>query len=570
MISLIARLIGSRLFYFPLLALPALYLWNEGVQGRLGEWRTEDIQDYLGNTAILLLIFVLCFTPLRVLFPRSRLAAALNRHRRATGVSSFLYVAWHFWVFLRASDGYETVIDDLSNFVYLQAGLAAFLILTILAATSNNLVVWILRYPLWKLIHRLAYFAATLAFFHRAFGVEKDDRASSQLSTTLAMFAPLVVLESLRVVKQFVSGTARRVYKLTHQPAFRGWRKFRVARKVFENADITSIYLEPVNRRRLKPFKPGQYLTYEFHVPGRADPVIRSYSLSDAPVPHHYRASIKRIPRPRDHPDYPPGLSSNFVRDQLMQGDVIRVQAPAGTFTLTPVGQNPVVLLGSGIGVTPVLCMLKTLAAHKSRREIWFFYGTRNSSEDALRGEMEAAAAVLPRARLLVCHSNPTSDEVQGSDHHVAERISVDLLKRTLPHNRYDFYFCGPGPMMESCYDGLIAWGVSESHLHFEAFGPSSLKNKTLPKGVASSAKIVFRKSKKTLQWDGTKPSLLVFAESQGLHLKCGCRAGACGTCKVKLCKGEVVYSSPPAADPGSGRCLTCVGLPKGDLEIDA
>ena len=214
--------------------------------------------------------------------------------------------------------------------------------------------------------------------------------------------------------------------------------------------------------------------------------------------------------------------------------------------------------------------MLKTLAAHTSRREVWFCYGTRNSGEDALRGEMDAAVAALPNGHLVVCHSNPKPDEVEGRDYHAAERVSVDILKRNLPHNRYDFYFCGPGPMMESCYHGLIDWGVPEKHVHFEAFGPSSLKNKSLPKGVASSAKIVFRKSKKTMQWDGSKPSILEFAESQGLHLKYGCRSGACATCKVRLRKGEVVYTSQPAADPGAGRCLICCSLPKGDLEIDA
>jgi ferredoxin-NADP reductase/DMSO/TMAO reductase YedYZ heme-binding membrane subunit len=568
MITLLARIIGSRIFWFPLLALPALYLWNENVQGRMGTWKVEDMQDFTGNTAIILLITVLCFTPLRVLFPRSRLVAALNRHRRATGVACFLYAAAHFYAFLRFSKSYETVINDLSNFVYLQAGLAALILLAILALTSNNLAVWILRYPLWKLLHRLAYFAAALAFFHRAFGAQKTD----QLPTTLALFAPLIVLEILRVAKQLITGTFKRVYKLMHQPAFKGWRKFRVARIVHENADITSIYLEPAGRwrRKLKPFKPGQYLTYEFTIPGQPDPILRSYSLSDAPNPRHYRASIKRVPPPRDHPDYPPGLSSNFVHDQLEEGDILRVRAPAGTFTLDPRGHSPVVLLGSGIGLTPVLSMVKSLAAHRSKREIWFFCGVRNKSEDALRAEFKAAVAAMPNARLFVCHSDPDADEIPGLHHDVASRINVELLKKHLPHNRYDFYFCGPAPMMEATYHDLLAWGVPEKRLHYEAFGPSSLNKHKLPKGVASSARITFRKSKKSLVWDGGKSSILELAESQGLHLKFGCRAGACGTCKLRLRKGGVIYSSPPGADPGAGHCLVCIGMPAGDLEIDA
>jgi len=152
----------------------------------------------------------------------------------------------------------------------------------------------------------------------------------------------------------------------------------------------------------------------------------------------------------------------------------------------------------------------------------------------------------------------------------VPDRIAGAVLKRILPHNRYDFYFCGPNAMMESCYRDLLEWGVPEKHLHYEAFGPSSLNKKRLPKGVAHAAKITFRKSRKTLAWDGGKPNLLELAESQGLHLKFGCRAGACGTCKVRLRKGSVIYSMPPGADPGAGHCLVCIGMPATDLEIDA
>jgi ferredoxin-NADP reductase len=80
--------------------------------------------------------------------------------------------------------------------------------------------------------------------------------------------------------------------------------------------------------------------------------------------------------------------------------------------------------------------MLKTLAVHKSRSEVWFCYGTRDSGEDALRGEMDAAVAALPNGHLVVCHSKPKTDEVEGRDYHAAGRLSVDFLKRTLGTGR--------------------------------------------------------------------------------------------------------------------------------------
>lgn len=124
--------------------------------------------------------------------------------------------------------------------------------------------------------------------------------------------------------------------------------------------------------------------------------------------------------------------------------------------------------------------------------------------------------------------------------------------------------------MMESCYHDLLAWGVPEKKLHSEAFGPSSLKKASLPDDVATSAKILFKKSKKTLSWEGGQASLLELAESQGLKLRFGYRGGACGTCKVGLLKGSVAYSTPPGAHVDAKHCLVCISLPKGDLEIDA
>lgn len=567
MSAFFARIIGNRLLALVVLAIPALYLLNEKIMGRLGAWKTNDIQIFLGNTAIVLLIVVLCFTPLRVLFPNWPIASALNRHRRAVGVSSALYALWHFLIFVRAEPGYEAVMNDLSRFVYLQAGLVALIILLILMLTSNRIATFILPYPIWKTIHRLAYFAAAFAFFHRAFGVEKET-----LQTTVMMFAPLVVLEGLRVGKQVTTGIYKRVWKFLHRPAFKGSRKFRVARKVHENDDITSIYLEPVDGKKLKPFKPGQYLTYEFDIPGREGPVARSYSLSDAPSPGHYRASIKRVTHPRDHPEYPNGLVSNYVHDELEEGTILNVRAPAGEFCLDLKSLHPVVLLGAGVGLTPVLSMLKALANHQAHREVWFFYGTRDYQEDAMRSEIDDAISRLKNGHLVICHSNPKPEEKEGEHYHVAERISVDLLQRMLPHRRYHFYFCGPPPMMQSLYDGLTKWGVPEKRMHYEAFGPSSIgKKKKLPKGAVSPATVRFLKSKKTLHWTGQQQSLLEFAEANNIKLKFGCRAGACGTCKLKLRKGNVVYTKPPSADAGSKGCLVCVGIPGSDpVELDA
>lgn len=565
LIRFLAAIVRSRLIVWPLLALPFFYLGYLSHQNRLGSWKVADFQDYTGTIALYLLVLVLCLTPLRVLFPNSQLAAALNKHRRAVGLSCFFYACLHAFIYFKYAGSYEKVADDLSHFVFLQAGLLALVFLSVLAITSNNLIVRILSYPLWKFMHRLVYLAAVLIFFHRAFG-PRDHLTGG----TLVIFAPLALLEIMRVLREFYNFISGSIHAMNQRPAFAGLRKFRVARKVTESRDIVSVYLEPVDGKKLKPFKPGQYLTYELEIPGRAEPLVRCYSLSDSPNPKYYRSSIKRLPAPKDKAEIAPGISSNFFHDHVQEGDILQLRAPAGSFFLNSRGSNPVVLIGGGIGLTPVLSMFKAMADIGSRREVWFFYGARNGEEMVLRRDMEEAVSKLPNARLYICFSQPDKNSISGKDYHVAQRVTVDLLKTILPHNRYDFYFCGPGPMTQGLAEGLEAWKVPSQKIHFEEFGPSTVRRRDAVPGAVSSARLVFRRSKETLQWDGKENSLLEFAEKHGLKLRFGCRSGNCGSCKVRLLKGEILYPKLPPAAPGSGYVLTCSALPKGDLELDA
>ena len=85
----------------------------------------------------------------------------------------------------------------------------------------------------------------------------------------------------------------------------RGFRSFVVDRKEVESETITSFYLVPEDGARLPRFEPGQFLTFEINMPGRDEPLVRTYSLSDSPNPEHYRISIKREPAPADQRSYP-------------------------------------------------------------------------------------------------------------------------------------------------------------------------------------------------------------------------------------------------------------------------
>jgi len=366
----------------------------------------------------------------------------------------------------------------------------------------------------------------------------------------------------------------RRQAGLSTALPWNGFRKFVVRRKVEEAGSLCSFYLAPHDGKPLPDFKPGQYLTFQLPVPGHAKPVIRCYSLSDRPRPDFYRVTIKRVPAPPDVPGAPAGIGSNYFHDHVQEGDIVDVKAPSGHFFLEPSGRGGVVLIGGGIGVTPMLSMLHTLVAHQSRRDVWFVYSVRSSDEHIMRDVLRTVARETPNVRVVVCYSRPGPGDVAGQHFDETGRASVELFKRLLPSNNFDFYMCGPGAMMETLTRELHDWGVPEGRVHFETFGPSSVKKVGTatqpPTATATKCAVNFRRSGKVVDWNGSVGNLLELAEQAGVAIASGCRAGNCGTCVVAVQGGEVTYVQSPGSPPEPGTCLTCVCQPKGDLVLDA
>ncbi len=361
--------------------------------------------------------------------------------------------------------------------------------------------------------------------------------------------------------------------------AWPGWRAFRVARREFEDLTQTqcSFYLEPLDGVALPPFKPGQFLTLTLQIASAAGPrtITRCYSLSDQPEPMRYRITVKRVNAPAERPDLPPGAASGHLHDQIREGDVLQVKAPSGHFFIDPDPTVPLVLIAGGIGITPLLSMLHWCLAEQPGRRVHLYYGLRHSGEHAFKLQLEQLASAHPHFHLRVLYSRPLPKDVPGRDYHHARHIDIGLLQRTLPQERHQFYVCGPAAMMESLVPALVRWGVPQQDIHFEAFGPASVRlpdaaPQAQPAGQATTLAVHFRRTGRTLVWDGQDASLLELAERHDLAVESGCCLGACGVCETKLISGTVRYANPPEHDVAPGHCLLCVGVPESALEIEA
>jgi ferredoxin-NADP reductase len=354
-----------------------------------------------------------------------------------------------------------------------------------------------------------------------------------------------------------------------------GLRDFRVQRKMIEDesGSICSFYLAPVDGGPLPAFAPGQYLTFHLEIddPATHAPkhIVRCYSLSDAPDASHYRVTIKRVAPPTDAPDAPAGLSSGHFHGSVQVGDVLAVKAPAGHFKLGGGESDPIVLVGGGIGITPMLSMLRASLQNTPQREIWLFYGVRNGAEHVMKAELQQLAKTHANFHLHVCYSRPGASDVAGVDYQHAGHVDVELLRHTLMAKPYAFYVCGPRGMLETLVPALIDWGIPQNDIHYEAFGPASLPRKSVePAADAVHPTVTFSKSNRSLLWSGGEASLLELAENNAIPVESGCRAGGCGTCQTKIVSGEVEYSHDPDFDVAPGSCLLCIAVPKSDLTL--
>ena len=352
-------------------------------------------------------------------------------------------------------------------------------------------------------------------------------------------------------------------------PAWPGFRQMRVANINKESDSVTSFILSPIDGQPLPLFEAGQFVVLRLLVDSGKSPVLRSYSLSDLPAADHFRISVKSELN---------GIGSSFLCNRARAGDVLDVSAPRGSFTLRP-GENPVVLLSAGVGATPVMSMLHSLAAESSQREVWWIYGARNRVDHPFAEESRSLLKQLSRGRGYIVYSRPAAIDQVGVDFDAPGHIDAALLERIGVPRNGDFYLCGPSSFLQNMRDALRNWGALAGNVHTEIFG--SLEAITpgmaqvvhtphLPQGPPGSGPPVsFARSGITAAWDPKFGSLLELAEACDVPVRWSCRTGVCHTCMTGLIGGSITYNPEPLERPAPGNVLVCCSQPNAGVTLD-
>jgi ferredoxin-NADP reductase/DMSO/TMAO reductase YedYZ heme-binding membrane subunit len=529
-----------------------------------------------GLLGLVFLLLSLTVTPVRRLTGWNALIAV----RRTLGLSAFFYLCVHlsiFFVWDRAAS-LGSALHEILLRRYLQVGVAAFVLLVTLAVTSTDSMVERLGAKRWKALHRLTYLATSLGALHYYLLVKADVRQP------LAFAAALTVLLGFRPAQLYFDSRekrAKRAAAATAMPRSRVWSgELRVTQIREETPDVRTLRLQHDGLARL-PFvhQPGQYLNVALTIDGER--VNRSYTIASSPTQSSYcEMTVKRMPS---------GRASRHLHDAIREGDTVQIAAPAGRFVFTGIESDGVVLIAGGVGITPLMAVVRYLTDRSWAGPIHLVFGARKRSDVIFADELARLERRFPNLHVVVTLSG--EQDASWSGHR--GRISSALLQAVGPDlKRLPVYLCGPEAMMAETSTLLIALGVLEGRIKTEAFVSAAtaavyvaasgrelavapdLSAVEAAASLASGAMptVYFQRSMKVAALPPDK-TILEVAEDAGLDIPFECRSGICGQCKTRLLAGRVtmeVDDALSAGDKAKGIVLACQARSSRDVAVDA
>ncbi|PWI33550.1 hybrid-cluster NAD(P)-dependent oxidoreductase [Vibrio albus] len=319
-------------------------------------------------------------------------------------------------------------------------------------------------------------------------------------------------------------------------------------------------------------FKPGQFVTLELEIDG--EQVFRSYTISSSPsVPYSFSITVKRVPG---------GFVSNWIHDNIEEGAELAVHGPVGDFNSIDFPAEKMLLLSGGVGITPVMSMARWAYDTNTDVDIVFVHSARTPQDLIFHRELEFMSSRISNFHLhLIC------ERLESGQNWAGYRGMLDeakLLMTTPDLMEREVFCCGPTPYMRAVKRMLEGLGFDMNHYHEEAFGPTPdeiEEQATQDAEIAAEEaeailpseliEVAFTESDKTVE---VAPGETVHAAAAkaGLTIPKACGMGICGTCKVKVVKGDVEMTHNGGItdeDVEEGYVLSCCSAPKGDLVVE-
>lgn len=557
---------------------PVALLGYDALMGHLG---ANPVNFAIRTTGMLALVFLLLSLTVT---PVARITGWnwLVLFRRTLGLYAFFHALLHlsiFFVFDRALS-IRSTLSEMVVRPYLVVGSAALLLMVPLAVTSTDGMIRRLGPKRWKMLHRLAYVSAILGVLHYYMQVKAD------VTLPVGFAIALGLLLAFRVVYAFV----RRSRAPVPSPALPSgpiattkttfWvGQLRVANVVDETPDVRTFRLVPIGGGAFPfSFLPGQYINLFLTIDGQ--PVHRSYTIASSPTRDAYcEITVKRD-----------GVASRFLHDRVREGDLLDASGPGGRFTFTGAESPSIVMIAGGVGITPLMAKIRYLTDIAWPGDIYLAYAARTEKDLIFRDELDDL-----RKRHANLHVLMTLTRAEGQ-HWTGARgrfTAAQLLAHMPCLKQSPIHICGPDAMLEPTKQMLHDLGVTDDQIKFESFlslsrigvdaGANPATDMPMPATTAAPidrangtpadvAMVTFARSGRSI----TIPiatNILEASEAVGVNIDYDCRAGICGTCRVKLLSGEVRMDAEHALtyqDRKDGFILACQSHCVGPVTVEA
>lgn len=249
----------------------------------------------------------------------------------------------------------------------------------------------------------------------------------------------------------------------TKMGGWEGTRPFRIVEKTPRSALITSFEFEPVDGLPVADYQPGQYLGVWIKPEGFLHQEIRQYSLTRKANGKGYRIAVKREDG---------GQVSSWLHNHAVVGDEVHLAAPAGDFFMAVDATTPVTLISAGVGQTPMLAMLDTLAQVNHSAQVNWFHAAENGDVHAFADEIATMTTGLPRFNAHTWYRLPTDTDRTNARFDSEGLMDLTLHEGLFSAPEMQFYVCGPVAFMQFAAKQLVELGVNKDNIHYECFGP--------------------------------------------------------------------------------------------------
>jgi ferredoxin-NADP reductase/DMSO/TMAO reductase YedYZ heme-binding membrane subunit len=546
------------------LLVPLFLLIVDAYEHHLGADPVNFALHTTGLVAVTYIVASLAITPLRMITGWTWLI----QFRRSLGVFAFYYAFAHLAIYFWWDRGRNvgSTVYEITHRYYLLIGFLSLALMAPLWATSFDAAIRAMGGKWWKRLHRLAYIAAGLGCWHLYLQSKADKRRPDVyfaiLGALLLWRVGAFALQRWRAAGKAVPATAA----VASAAKARFWKgQLKVIGMFRETDAVRTFRFAPADGGPIPfAFQAGQFLNLSVEIDGKK--AGRSYTIASPPTRDGYiELSIKREEN---------GHVSRFLHDMLMTGHSVGVSAPAGRFTFDPKSSDAVLLIAGGVGITPVMSILRALTDRCWPGKIDLLFSVRSPEDIIFRDELRYLAARHPNLKV---HFTITREAADWSG--LRGRITGEMLRQCVPDVvQRPAFICGPNAMAEAAREELISVGVPAERINVESFTPAGAvakDNAEVPADEmagASRATVTFQRSGQSAPLPQNK-TVLDAAESVGVAIDYQCRSGICGTCRCKLVSGRVtmpVRDALSEADEADGYILACQAHATDDVVVDA